>query len=49
MTSVIGQISEELKLDLAYQRIPSKFICQRSKDVRGRGGDDCHNQVWCPN
>ncbi len=34
MTSVIGQIHEELKLDLAYQWIPSKLICQRSKDAR---------------
>jgi hypothetical protein len=27
VTFVIGQIQEELKLDLAYQRIPSKLIC----------------------
>jgi hypothetical protein len=44
MTFVIGQIQEELKLDLAYQRIPSKLICQS-----GRWGDDCNNQDWCPN
>ncbi len=40
MTFVIGQIQEELKLGLAYQRIPSKLICQRTKDARRRWGDD---------
>jgi hypothetical protein len=44
MTFVIGQIQEELKLDLAYQRIPSKLICQKSKDARGRWGVGCNNQ-----